>query len=377
MPLQIAGYNTLPLSLPPLPSFPRSATHYLYLAEHQPRIPTPTASRSIFLVNVPFDATVPHLKHLFSNQLGLPAGRVGDIEFEGQRKSTKVYGETPGKSKLGEQGLKRKRSSDRNFSQEMEDAALPSTWDRDLQTNGLTAVVKFVDRASMDAALRAVKAIRKQQKDPVWGEGMDGKVPAFGLSSEPPNISAVMYLCLYNPGYLSHHQLVYPEKTQLLASVNAYMTAFAAKEAAEARLQTKQRQEPDADGFITVTRGGRVNPPRQEAAQEQAAKQKDKHKGRDDFYRFQSREKRKERAGELVKKFEEDREKVKKMKERRGRFRVSVSKHVWTPVIDTSFHAARMTLVIDSGFVKRSTVLFRFKSRKPLRHQFKPRQFPP
>ena len=103
------------------------------------------------------------------------------------------------------------------------------------------------------------------------------------------------------------------------------MTAFAAKEAAEADARKRQRQEADADGFITVTRGGRTNPAKQEAAKEQAEKQKEKRMALQDFYRFQSREKRKERAGELVRKFEEDREKVRRMKERRGRFTVSTS----------------------------------------------------
>lgn len=102
------------------------------------------------------------------------------------------------------------------------------------------------------------------------------------------------------------------------------MTAFAAKEAAQARLQTRQRQEVDADGFVTVTRGGRTNPAKQEAAQEQAEKQKEKHQGLDDFYRFQSREKRKERAGELVRKFEEDKERIRKMREKKGKFGVSL-----------------------------------------------------
>lgn len=102
------------------------------------------------------------------------------------------------------------------------------------------------------------------------------------------------------------------------------MTAFAANEASQARLLARMRQEPDEDGFVTVTRGGRTNPARREAAQELAEKQEEKQKGLEDFYRFQSREKRKERAGELVKKFEEDKERVRKMKERRGSFRVSI-----------------------------------------------------
>ena len=102
------------------------------------------------------------------------------------------------------------------------------------------------------------------------------------------------------------------------------MTSYAANEASVARLAAEQRQEADADGFITVTRGGRINPAKQEAAQELAEKQKEKQKGLEDFYRFQSREKRKQRAGELVRKFEEDKERVRMMKQRRGRFRVSL-----------------------------------------------------
>ena len=121
---------------------------------------------------------------------------------------------------------------------------------------------------------------------------------------------------------MNHQSLTYPDKSQLLESVNNYMTAFASKEASEARSRAKKRQEPDTDGFITVTRGGRTNPARQGAAQEQAEKQKEKGKGLEDFYRFQSREKRKQKAVELVRKFEEDKEKIRKMRERKGKFKV-------------------------------------------------------
>ena len=104
------------------------------------------------------------------------------------------------------------------------------------------------------------------------------------------------------------------------------MTAYAANEAAQARLLARQRQEADEDGFVTVTRGGRNNPARQDTAQQHAEKLKEKQNGLEDFYRFQSREKKKEKAIELVKKFEEDKERVKKMREKRGRFQVSLSR---------------------------------------------------
>ena len=102
------------------------------------------------------------------------------------------------------------------------------------------------------------------------------------------------------------------------------MTSFAEREALEARAQARRRQEPDADGFITVTKGGRIGPARQDAAQELSKKQKEKQKGLDGFYRFQMREKQKAKAGELARKFEEDKEKVRKMREHRGAFRVSL-----------------------------------------------------
>lgn len=101
------------------------------------------------------------------------------------------------------------------------------------------------------------------------------------------------------------------------------MTVYADQEAARARKLARQRQVPDAEGFVTVTRGGRTGPARQEEAKERLEKQNKRQKGLEDFYRFQFRERWKERSRELIQKFEQDREKVRKMRERRGRFKVS------------------------------------------------------
>ena len=184
IPLQIAGYTILAISLPPLPAFPQAATHYLYLKPHEPKIPTPTASRSLFLVNVPFDSTELHIKHLLSTQIGLPAGRIKDVQFEGQRRKCGGLDKASGpETSQNNKSKKRKRGSSAGTLEDMEGAALPSVWDRDLQIDRRTAVVLFVDRASMDAAFKAVKSMRKEQSEPVWGEGLEGKVPALGSAS--------------------------------------------------------------------------------------------------------------------------------------------------------------------------------------------------
>ncbi len=197
IPSQIAGYNILSLSLPPLPSFHQQATHYLYIALHQPKIPSPTASRSLFVVNVPFDATEGHIKHLLSEQIGLPAGRIENVQFEGQRRNSGSASEGAStKSKPDKKGKKRKRGSEGENMNNMEGAALPSTWDRHLQTDGLTAVVLFVDRASMDAALKGVKTTRKERIAPVWGERIEGKVPTLGSASWSLSFSWLLHILI-------------------------------------------------------------------------------------------------------------------------------------------------------------------------------------
>ncbi|KAL8716662.1 MAG: hypothetical protein Q9225_006032 [Loekoesia sp. 1 TL-2023] len=319
VPPEISGYRILPISLPPLPSYPISATHYLYLRPHEPKLPTSTATRSLFLVNVPFDSTELHLKHLFSIQIGLPQGRIEEVQFAGSKRKIERTEDAADDPRKEKQGKKRKRGREVGDIEELGGTALPATWDRELRKEGLTAVVVFVDRPSMDVAYKAVGRIRKTGETPVWGEGLEGKVPALGSARR--FLIAASDTAVDRLGYLNHHRLQYPDRDQLLQSVNTYMTEFAAREAAQARLQARRRQVADEEGFVTVTKGGRNGPARQEAAQEAALKQKDKQKGLEDFYRFQHREKRKAKAAELVRKFEEDKEKVKKMKERRGTFK--------------------------------------------------------
>ena len=110
----------------------------------------------------------------------------------------------------------------------------------------------------------------------------------------------------------------------MLASIDAYMTAYGQREEAVIRARARQRREPDEEGFVTVTRGGRNGAARQEEARERLEREKERKKEFGDFYRWQGREKRKEKEKEVRRKFEEDLAKVKRMREARGRIRVSL-----------------------------------------------------
>lgn len=170
IPLQISGYYILPLALPTLPSFPFPATHYLYLRPHEPKIPDAKSERSIFLVGVPFDASELHMKHLFSTQLGLPSGRIEKVKFAGTEDLTQSP--TTENNRKGKDGV--------DVMEELESEKLPSTWDRVLHQPGSTAIVVFVDRASLEAVIKAVKRVRKKEDEIVWGEGVEEKLPALG-----------------------------------------------------------------------------------------------------------------------------------------------------------------------------------------------------
>uniref|UniRef100_A0A8H7MZ89 Ribosomal RNA-processing protein 7 C-terminal domain-containing protein n=1 Tax=Bionectria ochroleuca TaxID=29856 RepID=A0A8H7MZ89_BIOOC len=95
------------------------------------------------------------------------------------------------------------------------------------------------------------------------------------------------------------------------------------KEAAE--LAKRLRNEPDEDGFVTVTRGGRSAPASrneaEEAKQRMLEKQDKKKSDMKDFYRFQLRQRRKDEHKALLRRFDEDRKKVDAMREKRGKFK--------------------------------------------------------
>ncbi|KAI9372035.1 ribosomal RNA-processing protein 7-domain-containing protein [Aspergillus egyptiacus] len=305
--IEIAGYTSLPLQLPPTSSFPTPATHYLYLRPHEPRIPDADTPRSLFLVNIPIDTTEAHLRHLFGTQLS--AGRVERVEFESVRTGKKSSAAQVALLQANvTKSKKRKRVTADELEEKLDQISLPSTWDRQLHHSGTHAVVVFVDKASLEASLKAArKAARKSGSGAItWGEGLDeSRVPALGLQR-----------------YVAHQRACYPSRADLLRTVNEFMIVFSDVAEARKREAARRAAEPDEDGFVTVTSGPRLTSAAgEEEAKRLVEKQKKREEGFGDFYRFQSREKRKERQIELLKKFDEDKKKLAEMKMRKGKIR--------------------------------------------------------
>ncbi|CAK4032534.1 ribosomal RNA-processing 7-like [Lecanosticta acicola] len=302
IPTTIHDFLVLPLRVPAQPAYPKDATHYLYLRANAPKVPTENTLREAFLVNVPVDATEVHIRSLFADHLG--GVRVESIAFEGARVGKGISAPVaPVK-----QGKKRKREEDDDTEDGKEKAAevglLPETWDGELHPSGSTAVVTFVDRESKEMALREVKNAVKSKRKITWGAGIQDRIPVLGSAR-----------------YLAHHMLCYPDPAVLQASVDAFITAFEAKEEDRKKALARLRSEPDEDGFITVTRGGGAREQENLKAKEEDFKKREKKRVGEDFYRFQTREKKKAEAKDLVRGFEEDVRRVEDMKRRRGKIR--------------------------------------------------------
>jgi ribosomal RNA-processing protein 7 len=299
----VNDFIVLPLRCPAVPSFPKETTHHLYIRANAPKVPTTDTPRELFLVNVPIDATETHVRSLFADQLG--GARIENVAFESARVGKGIT------APVAPARRKRKRDQNGEDADDAEDSAaqvgqLPATYDRSVHRSGSTAVATFVDKASAELALKEAKKAIKSSKPITWAAGVSSKVSPLGSAR-----------------YLSHHKLRYPSRHDLQASIDAFMSALSAQEIARSRAQTRQRSAPDADGFITVGRGGKGDAAREEAARmkgEELAKRQKKMIG-EDFYRFQVREKKKDEAKDLVRGFEEDRRKVEELRMRRGKAR--------------------------------------------------------
>ncbi|KZM22141.1 uncharacterized protein EKO05_0003843 [Ascochyta rabiei] len=311
-PSAVADFTVLPLTLPALSGLPASheeTQHYLYIKPHEPSTHTATAERSLFVANIPVDASESNVRALFAEQLG--GARVESVEFDASvparplHKRWKQEKRGDGEDEAESRGKKRKRNDTEVVAEgvvEDGESALPALWGSEVRRSGSAAVVVFVDKRSARGALKEVQSAVQSGRTVAWKR-------ASGLGVER---------------YKAHLQRTHPSASALQSSINAYLSQFTSVEQTRAKLLKHARTVPDEDGFVTVTRGGRAGPARIEEAEKKQAELEERRKNngvKDDFYRFQNREKRKEAEVNLRKRFDEDRRRVERMRERRGRLR--------------------------------------------------------
>ncbi|KAI0375964.1 hypothetical protein BV20DRAFT_1032331 [Pilatotrama ljubarskyi] len=327
-PNSVSGFTVLPIA------YSSSATHILYARAHsapkkkdakgkqKAKVAALPEGRTLFLVNVPPDATERELTLLFKScgtveKVVFSTGGSGSSDSEELREdgdSDDESGEGEGAAGSGDEEEdadsrpKKKRKVSQSDAPQV--VPLPSPPMRTLRRTGHTAYVVFLDSSSLD------RALKPPPKPYTWP--IDKEAP-HGLEH---------YTALYHA--------LRPPLDVVRAHADSWMEAFEHEQAKKRQESKYHKGEAivDEDGFTLVTRGGAygktlgggVGVASKRFQEEQAGatsgskrrrKDKKEKKEKDAFYAFQIHEKKRKELIDLKKKFEEDRAKIEKLKQSR------------------------------------------------------------
>lgn len=282
---EIKGFQILSVRLPE-----SNGTHYIYFRKHdvkgnQSATSQYISGRLMFVFNLPIETNLTTLKKYFQ-QVAIGAtletyypSMVTDSEED-------VYIDL---SQL---------TSDIDYQQD------GHILDITLKLPKNCGIVTFIDKASFQLAFNSLKKLSNDSKSTNWPMAALGSKFLLGKYKQQ----------IYDPA-------------ELAASVSSALSDFNRAEQ-ESREELKRLTElVDEDGFTLVvgshrkTKAGIMGKQKYAATVgSENAKTKMKKKEKEDFYRFQLREKKKAEMTDLLKKFKQDQERIKIMKEKK-RFR--------------------------------------------------------
>ncbi|KAF5322933.1 hypothetical protein D9619_000256 [Psilocybe cf. subviscida] len=304
IPTSISGFSVIPIL------YNSSTTHYLYARSHTSKGDARKAlpdGRTLFLVNLPPDATERELVMFFRN-----SGTVEKVIFDFDVKELQNADDSEGEDEdedmdeaeeeAEDDQPRKKRRTQNEKSQAPKVIPLPTKSLRKLRKTGSSAYVIFLDASSLERALASTSKPR-----------------AWPTSAEEPS-------------GLAHYQALYDSLRPPLDAVKAFADSSIEVyeyELAKARQKSKYRKGEaivDEDGFTLVTRqgaygktlGGGVGVASKrfqrsgETARHRSNKKEKKEK--EGFYAFQKAEKQRSGLIELKRKWEEDKAKVEKLK---------------------------------------------------------------
>lgn len=197
-PATVADFTILPLTLPILSGLPASHTntqHYLYIKPHEPSAYTATADRSLFVANMPIDASEPAVRALFASQLG--GARVERVEFDSSVPAAPLHKRWKAEKRDDDEGELRGKKRKRNDADvvaegvvEDEESALPPLWSSQVRRSGGAAVVVFVDKRSARGAFKEIQSAAKTGRAVEWKGGSGLGVERTSLIPRPRRIAS-------------------------------------------------------------------------------------------------------------------------------------------------------------------------------------------
>lgn len=286
IPEEIKGFQVIPVTLRPSKFLKTKepVKHYMYIKKHQSNTDKELAEKSLFLVNPPLDSNLNSIRSFFKSVV--PESLIENFF-------------------LNDEGL----DYDINLSK-----LTSELYDNDNEkTSGLKlpngcSLVVFVDKPAANLAFTKVKKYSKSAKELVeWNDQGSEKQASIRFMKQ-------------------FQQEILPVETTA-DLVSAALEDFDRRESESQKNLKELTNIVDEDGFTLVVgknrktkRGilGKIAGTTEYHTKETDKKMKKKEKA--DFYRFQIREKKKLEMNELLKKFKDDQERIKELKEKK-RFR--------------------------------------------------------
>ncbi|KAF9095221.1 Ribosomal RNA-processing protein 7 [Mortierella sp. AD031] len=319
---QISNFYILPLHMPSLtlsPTSPHKSSayknvlHYLYFKKHEsPKEDSKTPkNRTLFLLNVPVDATENHIRDLFK-----PCGRVVSVHFLNRVRDSNLSKEEREQQEelerlereaalIEAQAIEIKTKGKKGANKKQQQAVVPAEEEhRRLYATGSQAYVVFLEEQELNKAL-----VMKRKKRSWINTGSDAtsadaaKLSGLGVSK-----------------WLNEYHTRRPEATELQVKVDDYMDKFERSEYEAQQAALARHNVMDDDGFTLVTRAGSKGQNSDGVITITAAKAEDvknlkpKKKELQDFYRFQMREAKRDKLVDLRRKFEEDKLRIEALK---------------------------------------------------------------
>lgn len=280
---EIKGFHILQVRLPE-----STGKHYLYFRKHEAKAAQDTANisgRLLFMFNLPINTNVPILKKYFQH-VAIGATVESYIPSILTNSTEELFFDLT------------KLSSDLDYKTQKLESELGNKLPKNC------GIVTFIDKASLQLALTSLKKCSTDKKTTNW------PMPTLGSQY----LLSVLKSQVYDHDTLSK-------------SVSSSLADFNRSEQESREELKKQTEIVDEDGFTLVvgshrkTKAGILG--RQKYAQTtglENAKLKVKKKEKEDFYRFQLRERKKAEMNDLLKKFKQDQERILAMREKK-RFR--------------------------------------------------------
>ncbi|KAJ2717173.1 hypothetical protein H4R19_000117 [Coemansia spiralis] len=308
----IGGYKVLPVRMG---GDEDSAVHFLYFRQHSSTrddmlLPE---DRTLFLANLPVDATERDIRRLFRG-----VARVARVVFNGvagqdvvksAAATAKMTADLAAAMASAADGAHKAKASKKKGAKDAAAESEPTTAvpRGQLLVSGSSAHVVLLETEEL-AKVLAMKA---------------GAIAAWPARDPDDSANPLEYRGLAR--YIYEHRAAHPPADLLKAELDSFMVKFEESQYERERMLSQQHNVPDADGFVTVVSRGRNTKNSDGAgsvtaasvADARAAGAKKKEVVFGNMYRFQMRERKNNQLVELRKKFEEDKERIARMRQSR------------------------------------------------------------